>query len=407
MSSEKYFIGSIAIENNRIVMVSEDVNPDFAADLVVDGTGKIAMPGLINTHTHAAMTLMRGLADDMELMDWLENKIWPIEAKLTSEDIYLGAMLSVAEMITSGTTTYVDMYWDVAANARVVEQSGIRSYFSITAMDRNIDAVEQSIDEDVKRYNNSVEGRLGLMIAPHAPYTCCPDTLQRCVAIAKKHDLILHTHLCETVVEMEGIKARYGVSPVEYYVQAGVFDVPVLAAHCVHVTDEEIAVFKNCGVSVAHNPMSNMKLASGAAPVDKMMNAGVNVALGTDGASSNNNLDMFEELRVASLLQKLITSDPTVLRAYDALRMATVAGAKALGRSDELGEIKEGMLADIILIDATAAHLNPLHNVVASLVYSGKGSDVTHVFVDGRMLMCNRELLTIDKDDIIKRINNI
>lgn len=400
MSSENYFVGSIAIEGNRIVGFSDD----FEADIVIDGTGKIAMPGLINTHTHAAMTLMRGYSDDMELMDWLVNKIWPIEAKLTAEDIYWGSMLSVAEMISSGTTTYVDMYWDVDSNARVVEESGIRSFFSITAMDRTMDAVESEIESNVKRYKNSMGGRFGLMIAPHAPYTCSPDTLRRCVAIAKKYGLILHTHLCETEVEVEGIQSQYGLSPVDYYEQWGVFEVPVLAAHCVHVTEKEMEKLCRYGVSVAHNPISNMKLASGAAPVVEMMEKGVNVALGTDGASSNNNLDLFEEMRTAALLQKLVQKDPKALRAYEALRMVTVNGAKAIGMAGELGEIKEGMLADLILINGRAPHLNPLHNVLASLVYAGKGSDVTDVVVDGRVLMRDGLLTTIDMDTILKNV---
>lgn len=401
MSSEIYYTGSVAIEGNRIISLSDD----FVPDMVIDGTGKIAMPGLINTHTHAAMTLMRGYADDMDLMDWLVNKIWPIEAKLSSDDIYYGSMLSVAEMISSGTTTYVDMYWDVAANAKVVERSGVRSFFSVTAMDRNIDAVEASMDSDVAKYHGSMEGRFGLMIAPHAPYTCSPDTLRRCVEIAKRHDLILHTHLCETTVEVDGIRSQYGfATPVDYYESAGVFDVPVLAAHCVHVTDGDIAKLKHYGVSVAHNPISNMKLASGAAPVDRMMKAGVNVALGTDGASSNNNLDMFEEMRTATLLQKLITQDPKALCAYETLKMVTVNGAQALGMAGELGVIREGALADIILIDSRAPHLNPLHNVIASLVYGGKGCDVTDVIVDGNILMLGRELQTINVDEVLDEI---
>lgn len=400
MSSETYFVGSIAIEGNRIVGFSDD----FEADVVIDGTGKIAMPGLINTHTHAAMTLMRGYSDDMDLMDWLENKIWPIEAKLSADDIYWGSMLSVAEMICGGTTTYVDMYWDVDSNAKVVEESGIRSFFSITAMDRTMDAVELEMERNVENYKNSMGGRFGLMIAPHAPYTCSPDTLRRCVAIAKKYGLILHTHLCETEVEVAGIESQYGVSPVDYYEQAGVFEVPVLAAHCVHVSESDIEKLSRYGVSVAHNPISNMKLASGAAPVVRMMEKGVNVALGTDGASSNNNLDLFEEMRSATLLQKLIQKDPKALRAYEVLKMATVSGAKAIGMEGELGEIKEGMLADLILINGRAPHLNPLHNVIASLVYAGKGSDVTDVVVDGRILMRAGELTTMDLDMILNNV---
>ena len=412
MTGEDYFKGSIGIEDSKIVMVTKDEKEidNFQIDesiSVIDADGKIAMPGLINTHTHASMTLMRGFSDDMQLMDWLVNKIWPIEAKLTEDDIYWGAKLSIIEMLKSGTTTYSDMYWNLKANAKVVEDTGIRSYFGITTMDACIDNVCENIDNNFKEYNNSCNGRFRLMIAPHAPYTCSPDTLTKSVDIAKKYSLILHTHLSETTGEIEDIKAKYGVNPIEYYEQNGVFELPVIAAHCVAVSDDDILKLKKYNVSVAHNPISNMKLASGVAPVAKMIEMGLNVSIGTDGASSNNNLDMFEELRTATLLQKLITSDPTALKAYDALYMATVAGAKALGREDELGQIKEGMIADIILIDSNEPHLNPLHNVIASLVYSGKGSDVTDVIIDGNILLRDRKFVNIDVKECLEQVSNI
>lgn len=412
MTGENYFTGSIGIDSNRIVMVTSDIKtitafenqPDIE---VLDGKDSIVMPGLINAHTHSAMSIMRGLADDMPLMDWLVNKIWPIEANLTDNDIYWATKLSVAEMICSGTTTYVDMYWNLKSNAKVIAESGIRSYFAITTMDRCIDDVCANIDSDVKEYHKSQNDRLRLMIAPHAPYTCSPDTLKKSVAIAKKYSLILHTHLCETTGEIEGIEDKYGVNPVEYYKNNGVFDVPVLAAHGVVLNTDDISQLKQYNVSIVHNPISNMKLSSGVAPVMKMLKAGINVALGTDGPSSNNNLDMFEELRTATLLQKLITSNPTSLKAYDALYMATVAGAKAIGREDELGQIKEGMIADIILIDSKSPHLNPLHNPIASIVYSGVGSDVTTVIVDGNILMRDKKLCTININECLVEVNKL
>lgn len=411
MTGEDYFIGSIGVDGSKISMVTSDCNriADFKKNddvQIISGEGRIAIPGLINTHTHAAMTLMRGFSDDMQLMDWLVNKIWPIEEKLTGDDIYWGTKLSVAEMIRSGTTTYVDMYWDMESNSKVIEESGIRGYLSITLMDACTDKFK-TIDKDIEYYNDTLDGRLRMMVAPHAPYTCAPEILRKCVEVAKKHSIILHTHLCETEGEIKDIEEKYGVKPIEYYHQNGVFDVPVLAAHCVKVSDEDILKLKQYGVSVAHNPISNMKLASGVAPVSKMIDLGLNVSLGTDGASSNNNLDMFEELRTAAFLQKLTTGDPTAIKAYDALYMATVAGAKALRRENELGMIKEGMIADIVLIDSKSPNLNPLHNVVASIVYAGSGGDVVTTIVNGKILMLDRELLTIDLDECLDKVSVI
>lgn len=411
ITTEREFIGTIGIEGNRIVMVSEDPNAPFEADEVIDATDKIVMPGMINAHTHASMTLFRGYADDMDLMDWLENKIWPIEARLDSEDIYSGTQLAIAEMIASGTTSYVDMYWDLDASSRAISESGIRAFLSMSVMDNNIERIERTADDLVSRHNNSIDGRLKVLIAPHAPYTCNPETLSRAMALADKYNLMVHTHISETEFEVNSCKENYGVDPVDYYEKAGLFSRKCLAAHGVYLTSENLDKLAKYGVTIVHNPISNMKLASGAAPVAEMIKHEVNVALGTDGASSNNNLDMFEEMRVAALLSKMMTKNPKSLTAYEAIRMATMGGAKAVGMENEMGEIREGYIADIILIDAKQTHLNPIHNAIAALVYAGKGSDVSDVIIDGNILMKDKKLLTVDTQEAIRyaneRINNL
>lgn len=409
ITTECEFKGTIGIEGNRIVMVSDDPNAIFEADEVIDATNKIVMPGMINAHIHASMTLFRGYADDMDLMDWLENKIWPIEAKMESEDIYSGTQLAIAEMIASGTTSYVDMYWDLDASSRAIKESGIRAFLSMSVMDNNIDRIERTAEDLVSRHHNSIDGRLKVFIAPHAPYTCNPDTLSRAMVLANKYNLTVHTHLCETEFEVANSTDTYGLNPVDYYEKAGLFTHKCIAAHGVYLTSENLDKLAKYGVTVVHNPISNMKLASGAAPVEEMLKHNVNVALGTDGASSNNNLDMFEEMRVGAILSKMITKNPKSLTAYEALRMATMGGAKAVGMENELGEIKEGYIADLILIDTKQAHLNPVHNAIAALVYAAKGSDVCDVIIDGTIVMRDRILLTVDTQKAIsyaeERIN--
>lgn len=405
LTGETYFLGTVGIEGNRIVLVSDDPHAVFEANECIDGTGKVIMPGLINAHTHASMSLLRGYADDMELMDWLQNKIWPIEAKMTSEDYYWGTKLSILEMIKSGTTAYADMYWDAETDARAVGETGIRAALGLTVLDLNSEHIKESADELVAKLQGIHEGRVQLYIAPHAPYTCSLDTLKMCCDLAARHSLTIHTHLCETAFEVQNSVQQYGLTPIEYYEKAGVFNHKVLAAHCVELTDSEIDKLSSCDVVVAHNAVSNMKLASNIAHTEVMNSKGLRVALGTDSASSNNNLDMFEEMRTASLLQKTITGNSKALPAYTALRMATVNGAEALGLSDSLGQIKEGYLADLILLDFTAPHLNPHNNIISSLVYSAKGSDVTHTIINGEIVMRDKEVTLFNEQETITKAN--
>ncbi|MBQ9364768.1 MAG: amidohydrolase [Schwartzia sp.] len=391
----------IAIDGNKIVKVGK-ADESFKADVTIEAKGKMAVPGFVNAHTHASMTLLRSYADDMNLMDWLQNKIWPIEAKMKKNDIYWGAMLAGVEMIRTGTTTFADMYGDMDKVAEMSIESGMRSVLS-----RGIIGVapngEQAFEENkalFRDYNGAGDGRVTVMYGPHAPYTCPPDFLRRVAEQAKLDKAEVHIHLSETKGEVADCLRDHKVTPFGLMEETGILSCGVLAAHSVHVNDDDIALMKKYDVRVAHNPGSNMKLASGVAPVPKMLKAGVTVGLGTDGASSNNNLDMLEEVRLAALLHKVNELDPLAVPAAEALRMATVYGAKAVGVKN-LGEIKEGELADIVLFDMSGAEWCPQFDLVSLLVYSASAHDVDTVIVDGKILMEKKELKTLDEEKIL------
>ena len=401
--AHKYFTGNIGISDGRIAFAGAD--PQQAAAFrarcgtslrEIDGRGKVAMPGLVNLHNHVSMSLMRSYADDMPLMPWLTEKIWPFEAKLDGEDIYLGARLGIAEMLLGGTTTFVDMYWHSDRVADAVTETGIRGVVCPTFVGASYDAFEPEALRMAEKYASGGHDRVQIMLAPHAPYTCPPETLKKTLKIAEQYGLGIQIHISETLDEQQTIREQYGKTPVEHLRDVGLFERPVLAAHCVYVNDSDIEIMARYGVSVAHNPQSNMKLASGIAPVVQMLAAGVNVGLGTDGPSSNNDLDMWEEMRTASLLQKVATADPCSLSAYRTLQMATVHGAKAIGREGELGVIVPGALADLLLVDMERPHLSPRNDLIANLAYCGKASDVDTVFVGGEIVVEGGRLLTSD-----------
>lgn len=404
-----YYLGEIAIEGDKLKTVGPlgSVDPSWQADVVIDGTNMVALPGFINTHTHAAMTLFRGYADDLPLMEWLEEKIWPVEAKLTGEDIYWGTKLSILEMLLSGTTTFADMYTFEAEVAKAVEESGIRACLSrgmIGLGDNAQVALDESV-ELIENWHGKAEGRITTMLGPHAPYTCPPVFLEKVMMLADKYKVGIHIHVAETLSELEGIQKQFGKTPVRLLYDLGLFDYPTLAAHCVHVNDTDLALMQEKNVAVAHNPESNMKLASGIAPVPAMLKAGITVALGTDGASSNNNLDMLEEMRSAALLHKVNTMDPLAINAYQALEMATKNGAKALGLEDKIGMLKEGMLADVILLNFAKPHLYPHHDIIAHLVYAAQGADVDTVIVNGKILVRDSKPLDLDVAEIYEEVD--
>ena len=398
--------GEIAVAGDSILSIGPrgSAPPEFHADRLVDGAGMVALPGLINCHTHAAMTLLRSYADDMPLMKWLSERIWPVEEKLQPEDIYWGTMLCCLEMIKSGTTTFADMYFEMDRVAAAVEKSGMRACLSRGMIGVGPNA-QKAMDESIRfaqEWHRQAGGRITVMFGPHAPYTCPPEYLKQVVEQAGRLGLGIHIHVAETRDEIEQVQASYGTSPVRHLDATGVFDVPVLAAHCVHLDERDREILASKKVGIAHCPESNMKLASGISPVTALLRDGAVVGLGTDGAASNNNLDLLEEMRSAALLQKVTTGDPMALPSFEALKMATAGGAQALGLP-EVGRLKAGMKADLILVDFRRPHLYPRHDIIAHLVYAAHSADVDTVIINGEVVMENRKVLTMNEDEVMEQ----
>ncbi|MEG1611392.1 MAG: amidohydrolase [Alistipes sp.] len=390
------FVGAVGIVENRIALVAHDAaaiaafrvaHPDART---IDATGKLLMPGLINTHCHAGMTLQRSYADDIALMEWLNDYIWPFEAKQTIEDVRLGMELAIAEMLLGGVTSFVDMYWHEDHCVEVAERMGIRAMLGCSYFDSNIDELDTLLPAAMA----AAEGcsRVQIAVAPHSPYTVADENLVRGKKLCEKYGLHFITHISETKDEVQIVRDRYGKTSVEHLDSLGLLDERTIGAHCIHVTDRDIEILAHRGVAVSHNVQSNMKISSGVAPIEKMRAQGALVTLGTDGTCSNNDLDMWEEMRTASFLQKCVTENPCAAPAYEVLKMATVHGAKAIGLAGKLGVIAEGALADVILVDLQKPHLQPIHHLVSNLVYCGKASDVETVVVDGEIVVENRRV---------------
>ena len=393
----------LLIEGNRISEIKKGL--DAPADYVIDAKGRIISPGFVNAHTHSPMGLFRGLADDLPLMDWLEKYIWPREAKLTREITKVGAYLGVLEMIKTGTTAFLDMYFFMDAVAEVVLESGLRGYLSYGMIDLgDPDKTEKELKgalETMEFIERLGSERVQFVFGPHAPYTCSLSLLRRVRELADEHGKLITIHVSETQSEIGRIVERYGKSPVELLDDIGFLGRDVIIAHGVWLDSRDIHILARHGVTVAHNPASNMKLASGVMPLEKLLKAGVNVALATDGSASNNNLDMLEEMKLAALLHKVYNFDPTVADARTVFRMATVNGAKALRL--KAGVIKEGYLADLAIINFSRPHLWPINNVISHLVYSANGNDVETTIVDGKILMLDQEVLTLDEEKILEK----
>ena len=399
---------NIYIEEDQIVHIGE-LKEDIKVDRTIDGKNKLAMPGLINAHTHIGMSLLRNFADDLPLHEWLTQKIWPTEANLTAEDVYWGSLLSMIEMIQSGTTTFCDMYFFMDEVGKGLEETGMRGVLTRGLIEEEGKNLGKLLNTKnlYKNWNGKGNGRIKVMVAPHAPYTCSPEFLGKIMDLAKELDTGVHIHLSETEKEVEDSLKQWGKSPIKHVYDLGLFNFPTVAAHCVHVDDDDINILKENNVSPVNNPSSNLKLASGFAPIDKMLKAGINVALGTDGSSSNNNLNMFEEIHLASIINKAVNKDAVSVPAIEALKMATINGAKALNWNKEIGSIEIGKKADIILIDMNKPHLYPLHNIISALAYSVQGSDVDTVIIDGKILMENREMKTIDVEKVMYNTEKI
>ncbi|MCW2278430.1 amidohydrolase [Heliophilum fasciatum] len=407
-SREAIGLGDILIQDGRIAAIYPGGAPEEVRSSVSEirnVAGQLVLPGLVNAHTHAAMTLFRSFADDLPLMRWLKEAIWPAEEKLTGDDVYWGTKLAIAEMLKSGITTFADMYFFMDQVAQASLDTGIRAHLSRGMVGFGPSA-EKALTESAaffRQYNGAGDGLTRVWLGPHAPYTCSPDYLKRVMALADELGTGLHIHLSETATEVDDMTKQYGLPPVELMDSIGLFERPVLAAHCVHLNEKERAILVEKGVGIAHNPVSNMKLASGVAPVEALRQAQAILALGTDGAASNNNLDLIEEMRQAALLQKVHLLDPLALPAYEALEMATIGGARALRWDDEIGTLEVGKRADLITINLQQPHLCPDHDPVSRLVYAAKGADVATVLVNGRILVDQGRLTCMDEEEVMAK----
>ncbi len=410
VNDEFHFIkdGFVGIDGDTIVYVG-DVEPSEAYDEVKDMSGKLVMPGLINTHTHTAMTLLRGVGSDLSLQSWLFDTIFPIEERLTLEDFKAGYELALLEMIASGTTSFTDMYMEPEICAKLVQECGIKANLC-----RVMAGYEDGVSYEefgrgpiacsfYENFHNTANGRLLVDFSVHAEYTNCKEYVEGYVNDAKKMGARMHIHMSETKHEHEECKKKYGMTPAEWFDSCGLFDLPTHAAHCVWVEDSDLELMKKKGVSVAHNPTSNMKLGSGFAPIQKMLDMGINVTIGTDGTASNNNLNMFEEMHLASVIHNGYTNDPTIVKAKDVVRMATVNGAKLQGRNDT-GSIEVGKKADLIALDLNKPHLKPNLDAISLIAYSAQGSDVCMTMVDGTILYENGQFMTLDEKRIYQDV---
>ncbi len=406
-NNEVFETGDILIEDQCIRSVGTRVTDSGVDTTVIPGSGKVVIPGLINIHNHAAMSLFRSYADDYPLMTWLEKKIFPAEARLTAEDTYWGASLAIMEMIRGGTTTYVDMYFFMDQTAQACLESGMRAVLSQVFIGDNAVEGFNSLQDSkgfADRWQDAANGRITSILGPHAPYTCSPAFLKKVLSETESSNIPIHIHLSESRQEVEQSLAAHSKTPVALMQEIGLFKRDVLAAHCVHVTDDDIEILVANRVGIAHNPGSNLKLGNGIAPLKKMIDKEALVGLGTDGAASNNNLDMFEEVRLAGLLQKGLNEDPTSVTAGEALALGTRGGAQAL-KKDNIGVLKEGAKADLAVINFRQPHLQPHNNAVANIVYSAGASDVETVIIDGKVLYDRGSFLTLDEERIYFEAN--
>lgn len=400
--------GALAIKDDRIVYVGRTKpRSDLKAERNLDARGKVAMPGLINCHTHLPMTLFRGTAEDQPLGMWLRNTIWPLETKLRSADIYDGALLGCLEMIKSGTTCFADMYFDEHEVAEAVRISGLRAVLAEGIVEAgNKESARKMLDKSVyfaERFRAYAGGRVRTMLGPHAAYSCSPEILAMIRDKAANLAVGIHIHLAESEGLFGNVQEKRSGSEIEFLDQMGFLRSNVLAAHCIDLSNEDMKILSKHSVNVVHVPVANMKLGLGAARICDLIGLNVNVCLGTDGAASNNSLDMFETMKFASLLQKLIYHDPRVLPAFDVLRMATLNGATALGLEQDVGTLQVGKKADVILINLSTPHLTPSHNVCANLVYSARGDDVDTVIVNGKILMNNRQVIGLNEQVVMEK----
>lgn len=392
--------GNIYIENEKIKKITSD-KIDFSYDKKIDGKNYLAMPGFVNAHTHVGMSLFRNFSDDVELMTWLNEKIWPLEDKLIEQDVYWASLLSHAEMIMTGTTSFADMYYFEDQTIKALEKSKMRAQISrgLTLEDKNNKKIEENI-ELFKKYENSQNGRINIAFGPHAVYTTDKNYLKEINKYAKKYKMPIHIHLSETKTENTDCMKRFNQSPTEVFEECGIFENKTIAAHGVYLSDKDLDILSKYDVSVVHNPSSNLKLSSGFLDCTRVLNKKVNLAIGTDSSASNNNLSMIKEISLTSLVSKY--NNPKNLKAYDVLKMATINGAKALGLDEKIGTLEEGKLADIILIDLNNPNHTPQNNLISSLPYSTFDKDVSYVIINGNLVYDDKKFVYLNEEEIIK-----
>jgi len=403
--NRKQLHGDIYIEDQAIIQVSEKpIN--IEADYKIDGRKKLVLPGLVNTHTHIPMALLRGYGDDMILQDWLEERIWPVEAQLDSKAVEIGTKLGLLEMIASGTTMFLDMYFFEDAIGKTAEKAGMRAFPGFAMID--FGTPEYSSEELIPKCERFVKkwkdhDLVTPAVAPHGIYTCGPETLQKSLEISNKYNVPLHIHCSETREEVYDVQKRYGLRPVGLLKKYGLLCKRMVLTHCGWVTKNEILDIKKGGSKVSHCPVSNMKIATGGyAPIPELLDADVTVGLGTDGAASNNSLDMFDTMKFCALMHKQHRWDPSILPAQTVLDLATLGGAQCLSLQEEIGSIEEEKKADIIIVDLNKPHLTPQHDYVSHLVYAARGSDVSTTIVNGKILMLEHEFLTLDYEKTLE-----
>jgi 5-methylthioadenosine/S-adenosylhomocysteine deaminase len=402
---------SVAVAGDSIVEIGPNLAAEYPRAEHITHPYGLIMPGLINTHTHAAMSCFRGLADDLPLMEWLQEHIFPREARLTSEIVYQSTLLSTCEMIKSGTTGFNDMYLFAQDVARAAAESGMRAWLGEVMYDfpsPNYGELENGFVYTEELFDLYADNELvNITVNPHAVYTCSPALLKRLATQAEEKNALYHIHLAENQDEVETCRERYGCSPVRHLEKLGLLNERVVAAHGVMVSEEEIGLLAERKVKIAHCPESNMKLASGTAAVPAMLRRGLTVGLGTDGSASNNDVDMFGEMNSAAKLHKVVTMNPTVMDAATTLHTATMGGAALLGAESQIGSIEVGKKADIIMLDMNQPHLTPVYNPVSHLVYAARGGDVLHSVINGQVVMRDRRLTTLDEAAILENMKQI
>jgi len=406
--------GAIAVERDAIVALGrkEDILPEYQGRVTIDVPDSIIMPGLVNAHTHAGMTCFRGIADDMELMDWLNDYIFPAEARNVDPELaYWGSMLACAEMIKSGTTTFSDMYIFEEETAKAAKKAGIRCLLGEVLFDFPSPSFKTPAEglacteRLIRKWAD--DSLINIMVEPHSLYTCSPELMKASKVLADRYHVPLATHFLENKAEAKQLREKFGQRATTFLRDIGLLDDRFIAFHCVLMDEEDIRLFADHGCKVVHNPESNMKLASGVAPISTMLEHGVVVGLGTDGCASNNNLDMFEEMDTAAKLEKSARLDPTVMSARTVIRMATCNGARTLGLDSLVGTLEIGKKADLCIIDMNKPHLTPLYNEYSHLVYAVNGADVDTVLINGKVVMRDRKLLTIDEEEAMRRVREI